>query len=414
MFTPGTLLRLAREERRLSVSDIRYFVRIRESAIIAMENDAFERFPAEYMQAFLPVYSDFLGVSHYKLAESFKTTLPQHEYLTGSLYARTLQQIATTQLQEEYDALHPAFMKRVSKFAGKHAMKAVVLLVTCVLGWSVGHNGGAALGTALATRFVATPSEMRGTPFTELSGETAQNRLSVEHNAQKRSSNEVVSTNDEMRTVQLSSLMNVDLAAVQTFAVKHGAAVSYAVGDALVHAVDDLSPRDKMSAGYDASRRSVSSIASEMLARIPEEKNTAEQQEIGTISEVSIEQNRFQPSAVANMPNAKAGILVEGVETISIGDVQSAKKRVTMRLIAMKLSLLSPRLRSGVPEISTVELRSNPVHAPLQVAMMNPSASWKDSKAGAAQVLVPVEMPKLPNVPHDIPSTMPHEDSPEQ
>ena len=62
MYTPGTLLRLAREERKFAISDVKLYAKIRESAIIAMENDDFERFPAAYMQTFLPSYADFLGV----------------------------------------------------------------------------------------------------------------------------------------------------------------------------------------------------------------------------------------------------------------------------------------------------------------------------------------------------------------
>lgn len=414
MYTPGTLLRLAREERRLTVSDMKYFIRIRESAIIAMENDRFESFPAEYMRVFLPAYTDFLGVSHYKLAEAFKTTLPEHEHLTRSLYAQTLQQIATTQMEEEYNELHPALTAQLAKFAANHAFKALVVLCVCVLGWSV-MGGVSTFGTLFANRFVATPEEMRGTPFVELAGELSSVKATESASDVRKTKWYSTEEQAEMKTVHLASLLNVDFAAVHTLAVKHGIAASYAVGDALVHAVEDLTLAAPKSAGYDASRRSVSSIASSMLARASD-GNTAEQQEVGTISELSIEQNRLPVSsakAAVHFANPEypmkngSSVLVEGVESISMRDIIAARKRVTMSLVALRSAMV---LAQSAPVIESVELKPVPVPiaiVPAPAVNMNPSASWKTQQETvspshiiqqdiAKEILKSVVIPKVP------------------
>ena len=168
MYTPGTLLRLAREERKLSISDVKQFAKIRESAIIAMETDEFERFPAAYMQTFLPSYADFLGVPQYKLAEAFKATLPEYGYLARSLYSRTLQQIAFAQMQIELAHANPTLLVQAGTFAKKYSARLVVVMVACVLGWSAMTSDISLIGTLFANRFVSTPKEMRGTPFTEI------------------------------------------------------------------------------------------------------------------------------------------------------------------------------------------------------------------------------------------------------
>lgn len=401
MYTPGTILRLAREERRLSVSDVKYFVRIRESAIVAMENDYFERFPAEYMHVFLPVYADFLGVSHYKLAESFKVTLPEHEHLTRSLYAQTLQQIAVMQMEEEYNELHPALTAQLAKFAANHAFKVLVVLCTCILGWSVMSSGDSVFGTFFESRFVVTPEEMRGTPFVELTEVVRTSRKIPVSAAQSNNQNEykllmnkslqdrVVekqgleepqSTEQQMTTVHLASLFTLDLAAVSTIAVKHGSAVGYAVGDALVHAVDDLTVKDPKNIGYDASRRSVSSIAAGILTSTHEGQNTSEQREISAISELSIEQNRLpvpsSPAVALVNPEYRSlksdAVLVEGVGSVSIRDVLAARRRVGLRLAALRSAMFLTR---RFPLIETVELKSVPVVTSAEISPMKTNLS---------------------------------------
>ncbi len=172
MYTPGTLLRLAREERKLSLADTKSIVKIRETALYAMETDQFDKFPAQYMQTFLPEYADFLGVSAKKLAEAFTSTLPEYEYLARSLYSRSLQRFSQEQANERWEANNPTPVRSAARFVRSNARKGVVVLVACCLAWFVFGSGSSLIGTMFANVFaktiVATPEDMRGTPFTEL------------------------------------------------------------------------------------------------------------------------------------------------------------------------------------------------------------------------------------------------------
>jgi hypothetical protein len=249
MYTPGTILRLAREERKLSISDAKYLAKIRESAIIAIENDKYDRFPAAYMQTFLPSYADFLGVSHYRLAEAFKATLPEYGYLTRSLYSRTLRQISLAQSKLEYARNHPPLGARVASGVRAYGMR---FAVTCVciaflaFSWSSLSSSlrseSSLLGSALAGRFVATPEDMRGVRFDEL--EQAP----------------VGSRNDEMQTVRLASIIGVkiDMKSLAAIALKHTAEQRESASLA------------RRNSAIDASSRSISSIASAILAETSE------------------------------------------------------------------------------------------------------------------------------------------------
>lgn len=171
MYTPGTLLRLAREERKLSLADAKLICRIRETALSAMETDRFDTFPAQYMQTFLPEYANFLGVSHARLAEAFQGTLPEYEYLVRSLYSRSFHQVGNN---DEGRQNNPSPVQSAARFVRTNARKGAVAVLACCMLWFVFGSGASIISPAvsamLAKAIVATPEDMRGTPFTELNG----------------------------------------------------------------------------------------------------------------------------------------------------------------------------------------------------------------------------------------------------
>ncbi len=389
MYTPGTLLRLAREERKLSISDVKTFAKIRESAIVAMETDAFDKFPAAYMQTFLPAYADFIGVSQYHLAEAFKATLPEYHYLARSLYSRTLQQIAVSQMRAEHERLNPPFAVRAKAATKKYAARVAVLAIAFALGWSVMTSDVSLIGTLFAGRFVATPEEMRGTPFTELTGESAasavaQNNRPLSNESQTSEAGE----QGEMKTIHLAALLNVDIdvEAVRAIAFKQTQEVSHSIGDALVHAVDDLTPTAPIHAEYDASRRSISSIAATMLQRMPEPRTEAAlPREPQFITEAAVEQN----SAHAT----KSGqILVAGIDNEPLNTGFFKRKQAAMRVVALTSSLRLAHSRN-IPSIETVALKAIVIE-PVQiiVPIMQPSLQYRIQQSA----LQPISMPILP------------------
>jgi cytoskeletal protein RodZ len=207
MYTPGTLLRLAREERNITLSEATYFVKIRENALHAMETDQFDKFPAAYMQTFLPEYADFLGVPNAKLAEAFKATLPEYGYLARSLYSRTLQHIAEKQILAQYRALHPTFAQRVRQGIRTHAQFAMVAAVAVFLLWYVFVSDASLVGTLIANSIVATPEEMRGTPFTELDNSVAVDaQRSSTTNAGMKDATSLQKTSLQKNSLQKNSL----------------------------------------------------------------------------------------------------------------------------------------------------------------------------------------------------------------
>jgi hypothetical protein len=391
MYTPGTLLRLAREERKLSISDVKTFAKIRESAIVAMETDTFDKFPAAYMQTFLPAYADFIGVSQYHLAEAFKATLPEYHYLARSLYSRTLQQIAASQMRAEHERLNPSFAVRAKVATKKYAARVAVLVLAFALGWSVMTSDVSLIGTLFAGRFVATPEEMRGTPFTELTGESAasavaQNNRPLSNESQPSEAGE--GEQGEMKTIHLAALLNVDIdvEAVRAIAFKQTQEVSHSIGDALVHAVDDLTPAPTIHAEYDASRRSISSIASTMLQRMPDPRTEAAlPREPQFITEAAVEQNSAR--------NPKSGqILVAGIDNEPLNTGFFKRKQAAMRVVALTSSLRLAHSRN-IPSIETVALKAVVIE-PVQiiVPIMQPSLQYRIQQ-GALQ---PISMPILP------------------
>lgn len=219
MYTPGTLLRLAREERKLSLAETKSIVKIRETALYAMETDQFDKFPAQYMQTFLPEYADFLGVPQKKLAEAFTATLPEYEYLARSLYSRSLQRFALETANESWRANNPSPIQSAARFVRSNARKGMVVVVACCLAWFVLGSGSSILGTMFANSIVETPEDMRGTPFTELN--TSANpekplssvtldkekfeKLQLE--TMKREADEASATNRNMTVISLASVV---------------------------------------------------------------------------------------------------------------------------------------------------------------------------------------------------------------
>lgn len=384
MYTPGTLLRLAREERKLSISDVKQFAKIRESAIIAMETDEFERFPAAYMQTFLPSYADFLGVPQYKLAEAFKATLPEYGYLARSLYSRTLQQIAFAQMQIELAHANPTLLVQAGTFAKKYSARLVVVMVACVLGWSAMTSDISLIGTLFANRFVSTPKEMRGTPFTEITDSVVAESGSV---AARAGSKEV--EEQPMETIHLASLLNVTVntEAIKSIAFKQTETVSHSVGTALVNAVDEIAPPEPMHVTFDASRRSISSIAATMLAQAPRPQEApVEASAPHIITEAAIEQN----SARGGVGNGQ--ILVAGVENdpINVSMNVTSLKRVRAKARILALTASFGKRSYHAPEVETVILKTIPVE-PVQmiVPAMQPSVEYRLRQA-AERIIMPV------------------------
>jgi len=391
MYTPGTLLRLAREERKLSISDVKQFAKIRESAIMAMETDEFERFPAAYMQTFLPSYADFLGVPQYKLAEAFKATLPEYGYLARSLYSRTLQQIAFAQMQMEITRQNPPFVTRARAAARKHSARIVVVLIAFVLGWSVMTSDVSLIGTLFASRFVSTPEDMRGTPFTEITDSLPKRTTGSGAEALKTNepTGETEEQTQQMQTIHLASLLNihVDMDALKAVAFKQTEAATRSVGTALVTVVDEIAPPEPMSAPLDASRRSISSIAASMLAR---ESRIAEGSApvhlpISRITEAAIEQHSEHGA-----PSGQ--VLVAGVENEPLSaSVHSSvkRKRAITRVLALTASL--GRSAGRTLTVEMVALKLLPIE-PVQliVPAMHPSREYQLRQAAMKKIPLPI------------------------
>jgi len=69
----GDTLKSAREERGISMDQVIHETNISRSYLEALENEAFEEFPAEaYLVGFLRIYSDFLGLDADKIVGQFK------------------------------------------------------------------------------------------------------------------------------------------------------------------------------------------------------------------------------------------------------------------------------------------------------------------------------------------------------
>lgn len=383
MYTPGTLLRLAREERKLSITEVKQFAKIRESAIVAMETDEFERFPAAYMQTFLPSYADFLGVSQYKLAEAFKATLPEYGYLARSLYSRTLQQIAFAQVQMQWERDNPPLFARATSLARKHSARLVVVMIACVLGWSVLTSDLSLIGTLFAPRFVATPEDMRGTPFTELTGTVSSNQASESASAAitKNENTKAESAKGEeeqtatMQTIHLASLVNIHLNmdAVKAIAFKQTARATHSVGEALVKIADDIAPPEPMKVSFDPSRRSISSIAASMLAQVPHDPshNSVESALVPRlIRETAIEQHSERSAD-------NGQVLVEGLEDEPLNVPSFKRKKALARVMALTASFGSREVR--VPDVATVTLQMPPriERVQLLVPMMRPSKEYQ-------------------------------------
>lgn len=172
MYTPGTLLRLAREERKLSLHDTKLIIKIRESALHAMETDQYNKFPTSYMQTFLPEYVQFLGIPPKKIADAMKFHFPEHEQLASLLTMRAAQQRAN----EEGGSLEYPFVRAPQTFFRRHAGKLAVaasLLAFALFGGNIGTNSfttelRSAVSSVFAKTIVATPEEMRGSPFSEI------------------------------------------------------------------------------------------------------------------------------------------------------------------------------------------------------------------------------------------------------
>lgn len=384
MYTPGTLLRLAREERKLSISDVKQFAKIRESAIIAMETDEFERFPAAYMQTFLPSYADFLGVPQYKLAEAFKATLPEYGYLARSLYSRTLQQIAFAQMQIELAHANPTLLVQAGTFAKKYSARLVVVMVACVLGWSAMTSDISLIGTLFANRFVSTPQEMRGTPFTEITDSAVAESSSVAARAGGKEVEE-----QPMETIHLASLLNVTVntEAIKSIAFKQTETVSHSVGTALVNAVDEIAPPEPMHVTFDASRRSISSIAATMLAQAPRPQEVpVEASTPHIITEAAIEQNSARGGA------GNGQILVAGVENnlmnIPMNVASLKRERAKARIMALTASL--GKRSYHAPEVETVILKMIPIEpVKMIVPAMHPSVEYRLRQA-EERIVMPI------------------------
>jgi cytoskeletal protein RodZ len=396
MYTPGTLLRLAREERKLSISDVKQFAKIRESAIMAMETDEFERFPAAYMQTFLPSYADFLGVPQYKLAEAFKATLPEYGYLARSLYSRTLQQIAFAQMQMELVRQNPPLLTRAATAARKHSARLVVVLIAFVLGWSVMTSDISLIGTLFANRFVSTPEDMRGTPFTEITDSIpyGTNNETSASGAEALKINEHPNGAEEqtqqMQTIHLASLLNVhvDMDALKAVAFKQTEAATRSVGTALVSAVDEIAPPEPMSAPLDASRRSISSIASSMLAREPRVSDAPAPVQLPSsrITEAAIEQHSEHGA-----PSGQ--VLVAGVENEPLSASVSSslkRKRAIARVLALTASFGANKGAHTIENVETVALKMLPIEqVQLIIPAMHPSQEYQLRQAAMKKIPLP-------------------------
>ncbi len=388
MYTPGTLLRLAREERKLTISDVKQFAKIRESAIMAMETDEFERFPAAYMQTFLPSYADFLGVPQYKLAEAFKATLPEYGYLARSLYSRTLQQIAFAQMQMEIARQNPPLMTQARAAARKHSARLVVVLIAFVLGWSVMTSDISLIGTLFANRFVSTPEDMRGTPFTEITdsipyGTKVSGAEALKINEHSSGAEEQA---QQMETIHLASLLNVhvDMDALKAVAFKQTEAATHSVGTALVSAVDEIAPPEPMSAPFDASHRSISSIAASMLAREPRLSDAPASVQLPSsrITEAAIEQHSEHGA-----PSGQ--VLVAGVENEPLSaSVNSSLKH--KRAIALTASFGANKGAHVVENVETVALKMLPIEqVQLIIPAMHPSQEYQLRQAAMKKIPLP-------------------------
>jgi Helix-turn-helix domain len=224
MYTPGTLLRLAREDRKLSLADTKSIVKIRETALYAMETDQFDKFPAQYMQTFLPEYADFLGVSPKKLAEAFTVTLPEYEYLAQHLYARSLQHFPHEKANNKANEKVNTPLRNAARFVRSNARKGVVVVLACCLAWFVVGSELSVIGTmftnAVANTFakaiVVTPEDMRGTPFTELNmpahpekrfSSIDVNTTTSEEGQAKAMQSDADDVNNSMKVIRLASVI---------------------------------------------------------------------------------------------------------------------------------------------------------------------------------------------------------------
>ncbi|TAE30885.1 MAG: hypothetical protein EAZ92_03405 [Candidatus Kapaibacterium sp.] len=264
MFTPGTLLRLAREERKLSLADVKLVCKIRETALHAMETDQYERFPDSYMRTFLPEYVAFLGIPSKIFADSLAKHFPEREDLHQYFSAHALRQTANEQI---YDT-ESSFTEQSRTFVRKNARKGFVGAIVGVLAWLVVSVGGDVLQfdttqfgrtfdtttaattapaaepaeakteqgffqSLLAKVIVPTPENMRGTPFTEvIAPPPAENshqagshqavsqinrtksntlndmaQLEAEKNETIRREEEMQHTNAKMRVISLAAIL---------------------------------------------------------------------------------------------------------------------------------------------------------------------------------------------------------------
>ncbi|MCS6807963.1 MAG: helix-turn-helix domain-containing protein [Bacteroidota bacterium] len=261
MYSPGTLLRLAREKRNLTLYDVRTQLRIRASAILAMEQDQFHFFPCEYIQTFLPAYAEFLGVSAYKLAEAFAEVLPEHAKIAQHLFAQSLQQIIFAEVMSKQNVesqyawriTHQAWLYAVARRYWRTLVALCCMCIVCGIGIVYSRN------TSLVSIVVPTPEDMRGVPFTEL--------MNVEAQSQNTPLNSCNAPEHNIQRVHVASLLEPPYILATAYGLmKHTADISYAYAQTVV---DIAHFSSEANATYDPSYRSLSSVTATILARHP-------------------------------------------------------------------------------------------------------------------------------------------------
>jgi Helix-turn-helix domain len=380
MYTPGTLLRLAREERKISLAETKSIVKIRETALYAMETDQFDKFPAQYMQTFLPEYADFLGVPQKKLAEAFTHTLPEYEYLARSLYSRSLQRYAQEEINERWQANNPTLMQSAARFVRSNARKGAVVAVACCLVWFVFGSGASLIGTMFANVFasaiVATPEDMRGTPFTELNApanpqkrfstitldkeKLDQKQLETMKRESETDANTMDAANSNMTVISLASV--IPLQKEMQSALLEG--FEYVMKDEKAEARKRVKT-SVASVSFSSAKANLEAESKNMFFTPDMEENERERPEERVVtSEATIETIRKNADAAS----ARIGLMVQTrIKTEFVGKIENYH------------SLSSLRTSRIIAEIEYVELQ--------QLPMMHITG------LDASQAFAPVQMP---------------------
>ena len=126
--TYGGLLRIARENKELSIDQVSSQLRISPDQIEGLESDNYKVFPTPvYARAHLRSYARLLGVDEAKIISLFNAALAPDDKDPRTFIRRTTQELA------------PYHDAQPKNFVGKFIAGLLFLAVVIALGW-IGYN----------------------------------------------------------------------------------------------------------------------------------------------------------------------------------------------------------------------------------------------------------------------------------